>query len=382
MSIAYPYLLLLATLAILGLYSDHVKQEKYKIYLTVVGILIFFFFFGFRGFIAGDWTVYYPFFKECDINNVLNYSLKNADFEPGFTLLCVVCKYIYNDWSFFQIVVSIIDTTLLIIFLRKTIDNIPYGLMIYITFNGIIISTDLMRNSIAIMIFINSLHFIKERRIIPYMGLCLLALTFHTSSLLFFPLYFFLHKRCNKWIFLFLFIIGNIIFILHIPVVLTIIKFFGIGGDLQTKVTAYTELMDASKGLSIGYIERLFTGLIILIYYDKLKKIRPDNAIYFNGLAIYLIMFLIFSEFQVLSERITLLFSYGYWVVWIDLMKCFYHDNNRRLFKIFVVVYCLLRTYGSVSSSTDFIYDNILINHKSYEERLYIKNRKGGLQGQ
>lgn len=382
MSIAYPYLLLLATLAILGLYSDHVKQEKHKIYLTVVGIVIFFFFFGFRGFIAGDWTVYYPFFKECDINNVLNYSLKNADFEPGFTLLCVVCKSIYNDWSFFQIVVSIIDTTLLIIFLRKTIDNIPYGLMIYITFNGIIISTDLMRNSIAIMIFINSLHFIKERRIIPYMGLCLLALTFHTSSLLFFPLYFFFHKRCNKWIFLFLFIIGNIIFILHIPVVLTIIKILGIGGDLQTKVTAYTELMDASKGLSIGYIERLFTGLIIFIYYDKLKKIRPDNAVYFNGLAIYLIMFLIFSEFQVLSERITLLFSYGYWVVWMDLMKCFYHDNNRRLFKMFVVAYCLLRTYGSVSSSTDFIYDNILINHKSYEERLYIKNRKGGLQGQ
>lgn len=382
MSIAYPYLLLLGTLAALGLYTDHVKQEKYKTYLSIAGIVIFFFFFGFRGFIAGDWTVYYPYFQECDISDVVDYSLKEASFEPGFTLLCVICKSIYNDWSFFQIVVSLIDTALLILFFRKTIDNIPYALMIYITFNGIIISTDLMRNSIAIMIFLNSLTYLKERRIIPYMSLCLLALTFHTSSLFYFPLYFFLHKRCNKWIFLVLFIVGNLIFILHVPIVLSIINILGIGGDLQLKVTAYTELMDASKGLSIGYLERLFTGVMIFTYYDKLKEVRPDNAVYFNGLALYLILFLLLSEFQVLSERITMLFSYGYWVIWMDLAKCFYHDNNRRLYKIFVVAYCLLRTYGSVSSSTDFIYDNILFNHQSYEERLYIKNRKGGLKGQ
>lgn len=382
MSIAYPYLLLLGTLAALGLYTDHVKQEKYKTYLSIAGIVIFFFFFGFRGFIAGDWTVYYPYFQECDISDVIDYSLKEASFEPGFTLLCVICKSIYNDWSFFQIVVSLIDTALLILFFRKTIDNIPYALMIYITFNGIIISTDLMRNSIAIMIFLNSLTYLKERRGIPYMSLCLLALTFHTSSLFYFPLYFFLHKRCNKWIFLVLFIVGNLIFILHVPIVLSIINILGIGGDLQLKVTAYTELMDASKGLSVGYLERLFTGAMIFSYYDKLKEVRPDNAVYFNGLALYLILFLLLSEFQVLSERITMLFSYGYWIIWMDLAKCFYHDNNRRLYKIFVVAYCLLRTYGSVSSSTDFIYDNILFNHQNYEERLYIKNRKGGLKGQ
>jgi hypothetical protein len=381
MSLALPYIVLFLSLFICGLYQDHIKDIKYKTYFSIVAVVIFFFFFGFRGFIAGDWTIYYEFFKRCTFDDVVNYSLKEGDFEPGFTLLCFICKTIYNDYFFFQFIVALIDTVLLVRFLRKAVDNIPYALILYITFNGFIISTDLLRNSIAIMIFLNSLVFIKERKIIPYMLLCTLALTFHTSSLFFYPLYFFFNKRCNKWLYLILFIISNIVFILHISIVPSILGFLGDGGDLENKIIAYTELLNESKTLSIGYLERLFTGFLLFIYYSKLKELRNDNAIYFNGIVTYLILSLLLSEFQVLSERITYLFSFGYWVTWLDLSKCFKYDNNRRLFKVFMIFYCLLRMSITAASSTDFKYENILFRHGSYQEKLYIKNRTGGLKG-
>ena len=364
MSLALPYIVLFLSLFICGLYQDHIKDIKYKTYFSIVAVVIFFFFFGFRGFIAGDWTIYYEFFKRCTFDDVVNYS-----------------KSIYNEYFFFQFTVAFIDTILLVRFLRRAVDNIPYALILYVTFNGFIISTDLLRNSIAIMIFLNSIEYIKERKIIPYMILCTLALTFHTSSLLFYPLYFFFNKRCNKWIYIVLFIISNIIFLLHISVLPSIVGLLGSGGDLQNKVKAYTELLNDSKTLSIGYIERLFTGILLFLYYNELKELRKDNAMYFNGIVAYLLLSFLLSELQVLSDRITYLFSFGYWVTWLDLSKCFKYDNNRRLFKVFMILYCLLRMSITAASSTDFKYENILFRHGSYQEKLYIKNRTGGLKG-
>lgn len=381
MSLALPYIVLFISLFICGLYQDHVKDVKYKTYFSAVAVAIFFIFFGFRGFVAGDWTIYYEFFKRCSFDDVINYSLKEGDFEPGFTLLCVICKSIYNDYFFFQFIVALIDTILLVRFLGRTVDNLPYALILYVTFNGFIISTDLLRNSIAIMIFLNSIEYIKNRKIIPYMLLCTLALTFHTSSLFFYPLYFFFNKRCNKWIYLILFIVSNLIFLLHISIIPSILGVFGTGGDLQNKVKAYTELLNDSKTLSIGYLERLFTGILLFCYYDELKELRKDNAMYFNGIVTYLLLSFLLSELQVLSDRITYLFSFGYWVTWLDLSKCFKYDNNRRLFKVFMIIYCMLRMSTTTASSTDFKYENILFEHGSYQEKLYIKNRTGGLKG-
>lgn len=380
MEIAFPYITLLLFFFFCGLYLDHVKSEKDKLLLNLVVVLVFFGFFGFRGFIAGDWTNYYPFFQHCKYSDILHFNLLQGSFEPGFTFLCALCKSIYNNWFFFQFVVSLIDTILLVRFLNHASVNIPYALMLYITFNGFTMSTDLMRNSIAIMIFINALDFIQQRKIIPYMICCLIALMFHTSAFFFFPLYFFFHIRLNRWIYLILFIIANIVFLLHIPIVPTILSIIGTGGDMQNKIKAYTEVMTESKVLSIGYLERLFSGLMLFIYYDKLLEIRRGNALYFNGLATYILLSFFLSQFQILSERITYLFSYGYWVVWLDFAKCFKYDNNRRLYKTFMVAYCIIRMFNSVKTSSDFKYDNILFDSKSYQERLYIKNTTGGLK--
>jgi hypothetical protein len=88
----------------------------------------------------------------------------------------------------------------------------------------------------------------------------------------------------------------------------------------------------------------------------------------------YFVLFFFFNEFEVLSKRFATLFVFGYWIVWYDLIKCFSIDNNRRLFKIFIVLYCSLRMAGTCHFP-DYDYENILFGAQEYQERLYFHNR-------
>lgn len=370
-----PYLSLIAFLGIIGFLFDNTEDDALKRKFNIIAVSVFFIFFGFRGFILSDWIVYYPFFFSCSFDDLTEYTIGSmSTFEPGFTLLTLICKSIFEDFHFYVFVCTLIDTVLLLNFFRKRVDNIPMVLMIYIVFEGLVLSTNLMRNSIAILIFLNALDYLEKRQPLQYFTLCTVAVMFHMSVFIFFPLYFFFHKTYSKWIYLAIFIACNVIYLGHISIVLSLASLLGLDEQFSAKIRAYTEYYDQGTGLSIGYLERLFTGLLIFLYYDKLQEVRKNNGVYINGILAYFIMFFFFSEFQVLSKRFAILFAFGYWIIWIDLIKCFHFDNNRRLFKAFVFVYCLMRTAGS-TYLPDFDYDNILFGSKSYQERLYIHNR-------
>ena len=138
-------------------------------------------------------------------------------------------------------------------------------------------------------------------------------------------------------------------------------------------VDSYTDSAEFQL-LTIGYLERLFSGILIFCYYDKLLSIRNENKIFINSFIAFIFMSFILSEFQVVSLRMAGLFIFSYWVLWGDLIKCFSIVNNRKLFMAFIGIYCSLKIIGSTNMITSE-YDNILFGAKSYEERLYLHNR-------
>lgn len=376
-----PYVLLIIFYGALSIYYQGLTDEPQKQRVRILCAAVLILFFGFRGFICDDWINYYPAFQRCtyqDVNiNIFAYKNIQWHMEPGFTLLMCICKSIVPNFHFFVFVCTCINTALLFYFLRNRVENLPLAVILYLCFYGYLMNTNLMRNSIAILIFINAIKFIESRKLLPYIALCFLALSFHISSLLYFPLYFILRIKTNKWVYLSLFIIGNIIFLLHIPVFLKIASaILGDGdGKLQIMVEAYTSgKMAEVKTLSIGYMERAFTGILIFCYYKKLMSIRENSIIFINAFLTYILLSFLFSEFGELSLRISNLFAFAYWILWGDLIKCFSIENNRRLFIIFMTVYCILKMIGTTNMVTSE-YDNVLFGAKSYEERLYIHNR-------
>lgn len=374
-----PYVILVL---IYGLLADYYRRtdEAGKSRINMVCIAIFLFFFGFRGFVAHDWSNYYPVFEHLSSANLSDFfnSFDEASFEPGFVLLMLCCKSVFDSYHFMVFVVVLINAFLLFRFIFKNLSNPPLALIVFLCMGGLIIELNLLRNSISILIFLNTLGYIRERKPLPFFLWNLLGMTFHVSSILYLPLYFCLNKRCPKWLFLSLLIVGNIVFLSGIkfvtPILIAVAS--NLGEVYVDLVEAYTEgkYSDIQLTLSIGYIERVLSGILIFCYYDKLIALRKDNVMYINAFLIFYILFFIFAEFAVIGGRLANLFTFCYWVLWIDLLKCISLPNNRRLYVGYLAVYCLLKTVSSTDEEL-YYYDNLLTGSKSYEERLYIYTR-------
>ena len=369
---ALPYILFIGSYGFLACIRHNTEDKFTQAKIDLASIFLFIFFFGFRGFIMYDWSNYYPIFKNLsDFMTLFNTPLNRWEWEPAFELLAVLCHTITPDWSFFVLVCTLIDTTLLVLFFKQENINIPLGFVMYLSMNGFGLSTDLMRNSIAIFLFLNALPYLRQRRPIPYFSICVIAAMFHSSGWTFIPLYFVLNRQINKWILFSLFILSATIYVFHIPILGNIISLFagGLTDASQNYIDQYLNMDKETSIWGIGFIEKLFTASLTLIYIDKLRSLRPNSNIYINSLFLCITSFLLLSEFRTISMRVSTLFVYGYWIIWIDLIKCFNNQTNRKLYISFIAIYCLLKTYSSNTAAVNK-YENVLLDSMNFTERL------------
>lgn len=377
-----PYILLLIAYCILALIYHYADEQNRKT-IKIISIVLFLLFFGFRGFVGDDWVIYYPCFDGTYNDNIGNiiHSIESSGFEPGFMLFMSLCKYAFNSYEFFIFLCCVINTILLFRFFIKRVDNLPFACMIFLAMSGIELEINLLRNSISLFICLNALEFITERKPLPYFLLCILATSIHITSVIFIPLYFFAHKKLSRWVYLAVFLFCNIFLLMQInfigPIMLMIASRMG---EIYVElVLAYIEgaMAEVPAIISIGFLERLLTGILIFCYYDKLLNIRKDNVIFINFFICYILAFSFLREFDVMARRVAILFVCCYWVLWGDLLKCFIHKSNRYLFLSFILCYSILKV-NSMTNQPKLEYDNILFGAKSYEERysIYITTKK------
>lgn len=374
---ALPYLLLIVSFGLLSVYQYSKDDEQVRFRINIACVVVFLLFFGLRGFVFYDWVSYYPTFQATpDLKTQLTVPFLKWETEHGFTLLMIFCRSIYPNWHFFVFVCTLINVFLLLNFLRTRVENIPFALVLFLCFGGIEMSTDLMRNSIAILVFINSITYIQQRKPLPFVLLCLLGAMFHLSALFYLPFYFILNVRYNKWLLIAIFLAVNAVYLLHIPVFKTLLSLVAslIMPSAQLWIEEYMEFDLGGSALSIGYLERLISGVLLFCYINKLRDSREEGNIFVNSMAMYLFLYLLLSEFRTISIRVSMLFVYGYWIFWYDMLKNFYYRNNRLLFASFIGIYCLLKVYG-ICWNPLASYDNILFGIKSYTERLVLFRR-------
>lgn len=372
-----PYDIVIVFLMFLAIICQQRKEDtKLCQHLTLAGIAVFYFFFAFRGLVFTDWMSYYVEFDKASWSQITDFNINNSNFnirEPLYLILLNLCKSIVNNYYFFVIVNTTIFIILLIKFFRRYSDNILLCLVLFMAFSGVEMICNLIRNVIAIGFFLNAIPYLQDRKPLQYFGLCLLALGFHFSSIVYFPLYFFFQRKMNKWIYLTIFIICIGVFILKIPIFTKILSLTGVGGDvLELKTDAYTDI-GGQRGIGLGFLERIITGVLVFCYYDKLNEANKSNVIFINALIAFLIFNFTISDFAEISKRLSFLFVFTYWILWGELIKCFAIDNNRRLFTLFLCIYCLLKTVTTINQPVDE-YDNILFGAKTYQERGMIYN--------
>lgn len=376
MAYAVPYILLITFYGFMAWWNMSTSSERDRKGIVLACFVVTLVFWGFRGFCFYDWISYYPEYLELDVKDM---SVSNIFFryEPGFSALMFLCKYIYNSYSFFLFVNTLISLLLLNHFLKRHMDNYPLGMIICTTIGGIFFFTDLIRNATSTLIFINAVDYINQRKPFKYYLSCILSLCFHYSAIFFLPLYFFLHRKTSKVTFSVIFIIGCLIYILDLPLLSdSVAMVLGlINSDFEMRVRFYlTELSNSSSILNIVFFERVLTGILVICYMDKLRNIRKDANVFINCVLLFFVMTFFLHEFVTLSHRMSLLFVCGYWVIWMDLIKCFAFENNRKLFIIFICSYCFLRILGH-TRNVIANYDNVLFDSETYQQRESIFNK-------
>lgn len=365
-------------LAVLAVSNNRLSEPLRKRMWMPCGVLLMVFY-GLRAYVGDDWTGYhvvYQFVQPRDfhLNIFASHSFR---FEPGFAILAYVCRKIAGSegYLFFQAVITLIQVWLLLRFFRRYSDNLPLSIIVFLAMGGIVMLINTMRNTIAILLFLNGMHYIQERKPIPYFLYCLAALSFHLSSAIFIPLYFVFHKRVSRWVFLIIFILCNAVVLLKIPVLSIGVGTIAdiIGGKVSRMVTMYLEdshMMALSFSLSIGYLERLATGIIIFIYWDRLMSLRRENVLFINAMILFFFFYFFFSEVREVGRRLSELFIYGYWILWPDLFHCFKARLLKIGFAAFLCVYCSMKVVGTVGYPNTR-YENVMTGFTQYKKRLH-----------
>jgi hypothetical protein len=231
-----------------------------------------------------------------------------------------------------------------------------------------------MRNIKSILLFLISIKYLQERKPLPYFFLNLLGLSFHVTSFIYLPLYFFFHKTISKKWFIILFVIGNVIFFMNIQYIKPIMLFISelIGGRVAEKVPSYiADYTGVSIKFTIGYVQRTLMALAIILYYRKLSE---RYGLFINAFVGYFVLFFYFYEFFIFADRLGNLFIYSYWIIFPALLECVKLRYNKKIVLMVILLFCCYKTYMS-SSNILYKYDNILFKHDSFEQRKKIFDR-------
>lgn len=371
MMFSFPYVVLLLFMGICAYLFEHTESEEKRGYVSLTAMAAFLVFYGFRGYIYSDWILYTETFRNVEWGDLLRYDITDKEFhEPGFTLLCLLCKSLVNEYVFLNVTCTTIFLALLYRFCRQFgFDNIALVLVMVIAMDGTEMVVNLLRNSISIVIWLNALIYVKERRPLPYFALCTLALSFHLSSLLFYPLYFVLHRQVNRWVFLGLFVFFLGFFLSKASILLSIIQLFGFEGVLGAKAEAYTEVYVVSRGLNpSGTLEKVALVILLFIYYDEVVARCKGGYIFINCLLLYFFAYYFCGEFKTMSDRMSMLFIFARWLLWIEMIRILVIENNRKLLAGTIFLYCVYMTSLNLNEPV-MEYDNVLTGAKTEAER-------------
>lgn len=367
-----PYMEVFGFLLLGGAVDVFGKNERKKHMLFVFSIILLIGFLGLRGFIGWDWWAYYPSY-----NNLPN----GFNYEIGYEIWSNIFYKIGLSYHHFTFINTVADILILAYVLKKYSKYPIFSMFLFLAVQGLSFEVDLLRNAKAVLLFIISIQFIKERKLIPFLILNILGMTFHMSSVIYLPMYFILNRNYSRKIILPLIILGNIYYLFDTKLFIHILEYMSsvLPAAVGGKITSYLSIIPQNYKLPIGtlYFERLVTFIMVFFFLHKEKNHRekenPYSLIMENSFYIFYLIFLFTSEFFIASTRIGILFIYANWFLWGDIIENLRNTKIKAAVFLIAVLIGGNRIYNHFNFNGNKIlyrYENIITDHKSYEEKM------------
>lgn len=340
----------------------------------IFSLLLLILFFGLRGYIGYDWYSYKPNFdKMVTIGELLkgNIQVLHSGYELGFQIYTSFIKTLTNNYFIYNFINVSVDFIILYFVIKRFSKYPILSLLLFFSIYGVALEIDMIRNAKSIMLFLLSIKYIEERKILNFGVLNILGILFHYSSIFYLPMYFILNAKWNKKFILFLFILGNIYYLSDIRIVMRIIKEYNtlLPTGIGAKLSGYFSIipLDFPLGFSLYYFERVIIFLLCWFVSDNLKNKKYGN-IMLNSLYISIFFFLYLSEFSIVAMRFGLLFIYSYWFI-LPMLLEIYPKLPIFIVAIAISLFRLNNQINFVGNREVYSYQNILINGDSEENQ-------------
>lgn len=266
---------------------------------------------------GGDWDTYTKLFASFPTFSRLIGSpaeFAHIHVEEGFVLLNAWVKSMGGTVQHLFFVVTFINITLITCALHKYTQYPVIGLLCYYGILYFSLEMIYIRQATAVALCFFALQYIREKKIVLYMLVILIACTFHRVAALMIPLYFLLDRKLPVWLYLTVIGAGAVLMLTGIPWIRTIFLTVAgwLGSNYASKAEMYAEnaLFAVNRGLSVGFVLNLAMLIVVMFFKDKIDSL-PHGTIMLNMFALSLVLYYYCFELVEVSNRVRMFFYIG-----------------------------------------------------------------------
>lgn len=281
-------------------------------YLLNFAFLIFAVFLGIRYMWGNDMPGYYRMYVEFNAGSGDIFDLESIDYrggkEYGWVILNILCKPI--GFLGLQIVLSFFQNYVVCSFIKRNVNPRWYWFATFLYCFGanyMVLSASMMRQSLAMMIFLCACPYIAKKKIIPSVLLVLLAASMHQSAFILLPFCSLGYLNAN-WSNKNVFWIGGfmIIWMLFADLLLGGIISAFVMSDAFANYDVYVGESLESSGAGLGVLVNVLITCLLLIHMCNIGN--PEYKIIFL-LCSVAILFVPLMEIAPLITRLSYYFS-------------------------------------------------------------------------
>lgn len=352
------YLVFLIVLFIQTVFYDFLNNRGRDKFWWYLNLVFFIALAGFRWQVGGDTLTYQEAFETSSftVGNFFSNNVFAIGWEPGFLFLMAICKSIINDFWFFQIVHATIVNIVIFRFIFRYSPFKFFGLLIYFFFNYLYFNTEVLRESLAICLFLIMFEYLKKGKYSKYYILNIVAVFFHYSSLalLFVPLLSKISFSFRNIALLIVLLSVSPVFFQLLIKVLSILPF---ADRVLSKIDIYLVY-----NLNInGTLYKLFCFVIFPLY--LIRKVYKKEL--FSDIQIMVVPFLFFAMLYVMYSGFGRLLNYFIPFMMIFLNRYVYMLATFKRYRqvkaaliLFLLIPPFYYKYSYYARSTDELYPN------------------------